>query len=177
MANISDFRYLQWCPVRVVQGGMCAVDATPSALYFHTPPLRYDLYLAPVRNFPERMLAQMWIGISCAACTYSSLNVVLVLFFIQNKLCRKDQSKRPAPFLSALEISHSNHQQGFARGDIEINGNFYFCYSTCSFSITEMTSCNLTGIRTSQTRLFLVDYTALTTLASNQKPCYVLVSI
>ena len=177
MANISDFRYLQWCPVRVVQGGMCTVDATPSALYFHTPPLRYDLYLAPVRNFPERMLAQMWIGMSCAACTYSSLNVVLVLFFIQNKLCRKDQSKRPAPFLSALEISHSNHQQGFARGDIKINGNFYFCYSTCSFSITEMTSCNLTGIRTSQTRLFLVDYTALTTLASNQKPCYVLVSI
>lgn len=169
MANISDFRYLQWCPVRVVQGGMCAVDATPSALYFHTPPLRYDLYLAPVSNFPERMLAQMWIGMSCAACTYSSLNVVLVLFFIQNKLCRKDQSKRPAPFLSALEISHSNHQQGFARG------NFYFCYSTCSLSITEMTSYNLTGIRTSQTRLFLVDYTASTTLAS--KPCYVLVSI
>ena len=123
--------------------------------------------LAPKTPFPKRLPRRL----------HSSLNVVLVLFFIQNKLCRKDQSKRPAPFLSALEISHSNHQQGFARGDIKINGNFYFCYSTCSFSITEMTSCNLTGIRTSQTRLFLVDYTALTTLASNQKPCYVLVSI
>ena len=54
---------------------------------------------------------------SCAACTYSSLNVVLVLFCIQNELCGKDQSKR-APFLFALKISHSNHQQGFACRDI-----------------------------------------------------------